>query len=316
MASENASGSFWMPPQASTIAGDVDALFDFIYYLNVFFFVAITAAVIYFAVRYRRRSDEQLATSQVGHNTLIESAWTFIPLILVIVMFVWGFRVFLDQSVAPDDAYEVKVTASAYKWDFTYDTGAVSGGDLIVPAGRPIKLVMTSTDLLHSFFVPDFRIKSDVVPGRYTTVWFNAPQPGEHQVFCTEYCGVGHSGMLAKVTVLPPAEFEEKLQKDFIDGDIPPAEMGKKLYTQSGCMACHSIDGTRLVGPTWKGLFGSERKLADGSTVKADENYLRESILQPMVKVVESYPPSMPSYQGQLKDIQIDGLIEYIKTLK
>lgn len=316
MASENASGSFWMPPQASTIAGDVDALFDFIYYLNVFFFVGITAALIWFVLRYRRKSEEQLATSQVGHNTLIESLWTFIPLVLCIVVFVWGFRIFLDQSVAPEDAYEVKVTARAYAWQFNYDNGAVTTGDLVVPAGRPIKLVMSSEDLLHSFFVPDFRIKSDVVPGRYTTVWFEAPNPGEHQVFCTEYCGAGHSGMLAKVTVLPPAEFEERLQKNFIDGDIPPAQLGEQLYNQTGCGACHSLDGSVRVGPSWKGLFGSERKFTDGTSAVADENYIRESILQPANKVVAGYPPSMPSYQGQLQEVQIDGLIAFIKTLK
>lgn len=315
MASETPQGSFWMPPEASTFAGDVDALFDFIYWLNVFFFVAITGAIIYFAIKYRRKNDDQLATSQVGHNTLIEAAWTFIPLLIVIAIFVWGFRVFLNQSVAPDGAYEVKVTAKAYLWQYTYPSGAVTG-ELFVPEDTPVKLVMSSEDLLHSFYVPDFRVKSDVVPGRYTTVWFEAHEPGEHVVFCTEYCGAGHSGMMSKVVVLPRQEFEERLQKDFIDGDVPPAEMGAKLYATAGCSACHSTNGTRLVGPSWKGLYGSDRKFADGTSAKADENYIRESILQPMNKVVESYPPSMPSYQGQLKDVQIDALIAYIKTLK
>lgn len=314
MASE--SGTFWLPPQASTFAGDVDAIFDFIYWLNIFFFVAITGAVVYFAVKYRRKSDDQLAVSQVGHNTLIESAWTFIPLVLVIVIFAWGFRVFLDQTVAPDDAFEINVTAKAYSWSYSYPSGEVTT-NLIVPDKRPIKLIMHSEDLLHSFFVPDFRVKSDVIPGRYTTVWFEAKEPGEHVVFCTEYCGAGHSGMLSKVIVLPQDEWDRKYEDGLESGgDRPPAEWGKELYTSAGCLACHSVDGTRLVGPSWKGLYGSERKLADGTTAKADENYLRESILQPMVKVVESYPPSMPSYQGQLSDKKIAALIAYIKTLK
>lgn len=316
MASETvAEGTFWLPPQASTFAGDVDAIFDFIYWLNVFFFVAITGAIIWFAVKYRRKSDDQLATSQVGHNTLIEATWTFVPLLIVIAIFVWGFRVFLDQSVAPDDAYEIKVTAKAWAWNYTYPNGTVTS-ELFAPEDTPIKLVMSSEDLLHSFFVPDFRVKSDVVPGRYTTVWFEAMEPGEHLVYCTEYCGNGHSNMMSKVVILTKEQFQEKYEKDFIDGDIPPAELGEKLWSSLGCSACHSLNGDKLVGPTWKGLFGSERQFEDGTTAKADENYMRESILQPANKVVKGYPPSMPSYQGQLKEVQIDALIAFMKTLK
>jgi len=315
MASETEQGSFWMPPEASTFAGDVDAIFDFIYWLNVFFFVAITGAVVYFAIKYRRKSDDQLATSQVGHNTLIEAAWTFIPLLICIVIFVWGFRVFLDQSVAPDGAYEVKVTAQAYAWNYTYPDGRVEQ-ELVVPEDTPVKLVMGSKDLLHSFFVPDFRVKSDVVPGRYTTVWFEAKQPGEHIVFCTEYCGSGHSAMMSKVVVKTKPDFDAWLKASGPPDGVSLADWGAQLYTSAGCAACHSLDGSKRVGPTWKGIFGSERQLVEGEPVKADENYIRESILQPLNKVVAGYPPSMPSYQGQLSDAKIDALVEYIKTLK
>lgn len=315
MASETAQGSFWMPPEASTFAGDVDAIFDFIYWLNVFFFVAITGAIVYFAIKYRRKNDDQLAVSQVGHHTLIEAAWTFIPLVIVIAIFVWGFRVFLDQSVAPDGAYEVKVTAQAYSWSYTYPDGRVEN-QLVVPEDTPVKLIMGSKDLLHSFFVPDFRVKSDVVPGRYTTVWFEAKDPGEHVVFCTEYCGSGHSNMMSKVVVKTAEGFKEWVESVGPPKGMSLADWGQQLHAEAGCIACHSVDGNRLVGPTWKGLFGSERQFEKADSVKADENYLRESILQPLNKVVKSYPPSMPSYQGQLSDAKIDALIEYMKTLK
>ncbi len=314
------SGSFWMPEQGSTIAADVDTLFDFIYYLNVIFFVLITAATIYFVVKYKRKSDDQLASSNVGHNTALEAAWTFVPLVLVIICFVWGFRVFLDQSVAPANAIEVQVKAERWKWDFQYSNGSQTLNELFAPAGRPVKLVMSAKDVLHSFFVPEFRIKSDVVPNRYTSVWFEAKEPGDYQIYCTEYCGTGHSNMLATVKVLPADEFDKAMLKGEWPGQSgegrDPVEWGKELYVSKTCNACHSVNGSRLVGPSFKGLFGRDAKFADGSTAKADENYIRESIMDPNAKIVEGYAPAMPSFAGQLSDGQTDALIAYIKSLK
>ncbi len=316
MASGN-EGGFWMPPQGSTVAGEVDQLFDFIYWVSVFFFVAITIATVYFVVKYKRRSDDQLATSQVGHNTLVEATWTFVPLVLVLVMFAWGFRTFLNLTVAPEGAYQVKVTGQKWSWNFTHPDGTVTTGDLHVPANRPVKLLLSSRDVIHSFYVPDFRIKQDAVPGRYTTAWFQAKAAGEHQVFCTEYCGKDHSAMLAKVLVLSEEEFDAgKWKVSKPPEGMSVAEWGGQLYNKVGCKACHSVDGSKLVGPSFKGLYGRTEKITGQDPVQVDENYLRESIMDPQAKIVEGYAPAMPSYKGQLDDAKLDALIAYIKTLK
>lgn len=314
----NKGETFWMPPQKSTVAADVDALFDFIYVLNVFFFLLIAGLTVYFVIKYRRKSDDQLAISQMAHNTPIEAIWTFGPLILCIVVFVWGFRVFLDLSVAPEGAYEVRVTGEKWKWTVQHPNGATLTNKLHAPQGKPVKIVLAAKDVLHSFFVPEFRIKTDAVPGRFTTLWFQADEAGEYQVFCTEYCGTGHSDMMAKVIVLPVDEFEKKAKKRFKEGkpNIPPAEWGKQLYTEYTCNACHSVDGSKGVGPSFKGLWGSQEKLVDGSSVKVDEEYIRESIMDPQAKIVAGYPPSMPTFQGQIDDDEIFALIAYMKTLK
>lgn len=314
----NESGTFWMPPQKSTVAPDVDALFDFIYVLNVFFLLLIAIGTVYFVWKYRRKSDDQLAISQMSHNTPIEAIWTFGPLILCIVVFVWSFRVYLDLAVAPAGAYEVRVTGEKWKWTMQHPNGAKLTNKLHAPAGKPVKIILGSKDVLHSFFVPDFRIKQDAVPGRYTTLWFQADEPGEYQVFCAEYCGTGHSNMMAKVIVLPPDEFEKQAKKGFKTGkpDKPPTEWGKDLYTEYTCNACHSLDGSKRVGPSFKGLWGRTEKMQDGSEVKVDEEYLRESIMDSQAKIVAGYPPSMPTFQGQIDDDEMFAIIAFIKTLK
>jgi cytochrome c oxidase subunit 2 len=310
-------GTFWLPPAKSTVAGDVDGLYDFILWINVFFFVAITGATIYFAWKYRRRSHDQLAKSQVGHNTMLEATWTFVPLVLCLILFVWGFRVFLDLTVAPEGSYQVQVTAEKWKWTFTHPDGTVRVNELHAPAGQPVKLVMSSRDVLHSFFVPEFRIKQDVVPNRYSTVWFDAPAPGDSEIYCTEYCGTGHSGMLAMVHVLSKEDWDKG---DWRKVELPEGktmvEWGGDLYKKYTCNTCHSVDGSRLVGPSFKGLFGREEKIQGGPSVVVDENYFRESIFDPQAKIVEGFAPAMPTFKGQIQDVEIDALMAFVKSLK
>ena len=304
--------SIWMPPQASTVAKSVDDLFDFILWLNIISFAMIAIGTVYFAWKYRRKTPDQLATAQIPHNTIAELSWTIIPGILVMWVFVWGFQVFLDLHMAPADSLEYRVKASQRKWEITEPDGCYTPGALHVPAGKPIKLLMHSEDVLHSFFVKDFRIKQDVIPGRYASVWFQADKPGQHHIFCTEYCGTSHSDMLATVYVHTAEEMAKK-DETWCKSE-PTVERGQMLYT-SLCSACHSNDGRRIVGPTFKGLYGRDEKLTTGETVNVNENYIVESIRDPQAKIVDGYPPAMPAFP-QLKTGDIDALINYMKTLK
>ena len=306
--------SFWLPKASSTLAGQVDAAYNWALYNAYFWFALVMAVAAYFVWKYRRRGPDDV-TSTVAHNTTIEIVWTVIPTAIVIGLFFAGLWPYLSAAVPPKDAMEVQVTAQKWAWTFTYANGTVSPGNLVVPRGKPVKLVMSSTDVIHSFYVPEFRIKQDVLPGMYTTTWFEATNVEETAVECTEYCGKDHSAMLATVKVLEPAQFNQWLENGGEDKPLPPAEKGKNLFSQWACNSCHSIDGTKGVGPSLKGLFGKTEELADG-TVKADENYLRESILLSTAKVVKGYAPVMPVFQGQIKDDHVDALIAYIKTLQ
>lgn len=309
---------FILPPAKSTVASEVDALFWFVHLSSLVLTIGILIALAYFLYKYRRKSENDV-TPVITHNNKLEVTWSVIPLMICLVVFGWGYQTYVNMITSPDDAYEINVTAQKWLWNFTYENGARSTGELHVPADRPIKLIMSSNDVIHSFFVPDYRVKQDVVPGRYTEAWFRVPEPGESIIFCTEYCGTGHSDMYGKVIVHEQEEFETWLANNAGGGsqpsDLAPAEWGEQLVQEQGCMTCHSTDGTRLVGPTWQGLFGSNRQFTDGSSAEADENYLRTSIINPNDVVVEGYQPVMPSYKGQLNDEQINAIIEYIKTL-
>ena len=309
---------FFLPPAKSTLAQEVDSLFWFVHWSSLILTIGILAALVYYLVKYRRRSENDV-TPVITHNNKLEVTWSVIPLIITLILFGWGWRVYMDLQTPPDDAYEINVTAQKWLWNFNYANGASSTNELHVPAGRPIKLIMSSQDVIHSFFVPDYRIKQDVVPGRYTEVWFRVNEPGESIVFCTEYCGTAHSDMLANVIVHEQSEFEDWLAENAggasKPSDLPPAEWGKQLSQQNGCQTCHSVDGSEMVGPSWQGIFGEAHEMSDGSSVEVDENYLRESILNPNAKIRAGYQPVMPSYQGQLNDEQINAIIEYIKTL-
>lgn len=311
--------NFFLPPAKSTMAHEVDALFWFVHISSLVLTIGILIAIAYFLYKFRRKSENDV-TPVITHNNKLEVTWSVIPLVLCLVIFGWGYQTYVNMITSPDDAYEVNVSAQKWLWNFTYENGARSTGELHVPAGRPIKLIMSSNDVIHSFFVPDYRIKQDVVPGRYTETWFQVPEPGESIIFCTEYCGTGHSDMYGKVVVHEQQDFENWLANNTGGAskpeDLAPAEWGQQLAQQNACQTCHSSDGADLTGPTWQGTFGAQHTMADGSSVEVDENYLRESILDPNAKVREGYQEGlMPTYQGVLNDEQINAIIEYIKTL-
>jgi len=309
------SPSFWLPEAASSSAGQVDAGWSLVLWVSAFFFVLVVGAMSYFALRYRRRSEREIPDAP-DHSTRLEIAWTVIPVAIVMVLFVVGFKGFLHQQIAPAGAMEVSVTAEKWMWTFAYDNGAVSVNELRVPLGKPVKLVMSSKDVIHSFYVPEFRLKKDVVPNSYTTAWFEATELGEMTITCTEFCGTGHSAMTGKLLVMPQKDFEEWMASGGEEKGVEPAVAGARLATKLACVTCHSTDGKPGVGPTWKGLSGHEVKLADGSTVRADEEYLRESITDPNAKVVEGYQPVMPVFKGLVSQKQLDALVAYIKSLK
>ena len=299
------------------MAPEVDALFEFIVTVSIILFIIVVGGTALFVWRYRKKKHESVDfTEDLSHNTKLEVIWTVIPLILVAIVFFWGFKSYMKIRLAPGDAVEVKVTAQKWFWQFDYPDGAASTNELVVPTGVPVKLVMSSQDVIHSFFVPDFRVKMDVLPNRYTIAWFEATEPGTYDLFCTEYCGTGHSKMLGKVRAVSEPEFAAWVEQNSNIGQgMSLAEFGAKLYKSKACITCHTVDGSPLVGPSFKGVFGHKVKLSDGRTVTADENYLRESILKPQAKVVQGFQPVMPTYQSILKPREVDALIEYIKSL-
>ena len=306
---------FMLPEAKSPTADSTDALFHFINEVSLILLIGITFALIYFAIKYRRKSEDD-ETPVITHNNTLEITWSVVPLLICFVIFGWGYTGWLNLKSVPDNAYEIHVNGFKWGWNVKYDNGAQTLNEIHVPEGRPVKIVLQSSDVLHSFFVPDYRVKHDVVPGRYTYVWFEAEEAGESIVFCTEYCGTGHSDMLAKVIVHTEEDFQTWLEKNGGGVSGTPVEQGEQLVQLQGCTTCHSDDGSRLIGPSFKGLWGSEETLTDGSTVTVDENYLRESILNPGAKIVESYDNVMTPYEGRISDEEITNIIEYLKTLK
>jgi cytochrome c oxidase subunit 2 len=307
--------SFWMPSRASTGAEGVDRVFLFIFGVSVFFFALIVGLMLLFVIRYRRREGVE-AERTATHHLGLELAWTLVPLVLVLAIFYLGFTAYMDLATPPANAYEVNVTGQKWKWLFTYPNGHVDE-NLHVPVDIPVRLVLASEDVIHSFYVPAFRVKKDAVPGRYNSLWFQATAPGEYDAFCAEYCGTSHSDMLATVVVHPPGEFEKWLAdaSDFIKR-MSPAEAGEKIFKTRGCKQCHSVDGKAGIGPTLLGVYGRRGVLANGKEYTAEENSIRASILNPQGEIVAGFEPVMPTFQGRLKDQEITALIEYLKTLK
>jgi len=309
-------GTLFLPSQSSTIAGEVDALFNFILYTSIIFFIIVVFGAGYFVYRYRQRGKQEY-TPDISHNTRLEIIWTVIPTILVFIVFAWGFKTFIKMQISPKDAIEVKVTGQKWFWTFAYDNGIISTNELVVPASKPVKLLMSSKDVIHSFYIPGFRIKMDVLPNRYTITWFEATREGTFDLFCAEYCGKSHSEMIGKVRVVSDREYNEWLESNFSLGEgMTPEEWGAQLYETKACVTCHSLDGSANTGPTFKGILGRQERMKDGSTVIVDENYLRESILEPQAKITEGYSPVMPTYQGVLRNEEIDALVAYLKSLK
>jgi cytochrome c oxidase subunit 2 len=314
-------------PQASSFAEGTDLLYVFIVALSVFFFVLIMGVQGYFMWKYHRKSDDQ-KTSSITHNGKIEFLWSAIPAVLLVVIFIWGEVDFLKQTVPPADAVQVRVTGRQWFWTVDYPdypgvqlTSSIEDNEitLVVPKGKPVQLTMTSEDVIHDFFIPAFRVKRDVVPGRYTTMWFEATAVGEFNLYCAEYCGNQHSAMIGKVKVLEPELFEPfvrelgKLEQK--EGESMAA-FGERIYGKRGCNACHSLDGSPKIGPSWKGLWGKQETTDKGS-VTIDDNYVKESVLDPNAQIVAGFEGvKMPSYKGQLDDKQIAALVEFIKTLK
>ena len=314
-AADDPSGTFWMPPQVSTTAHQVDWVFYFVFWVSLFFFLLIATLLVIFVIKYRAREGGPEEESP-SHNTALEIVWSVIPIIIVTFIFYFGFTGYMDLGVPPKNAYEVQVTGQKWNWLFTYPNGHVSE-DLHVPVDRPVQLVMTSEDVIHSLFIPAFRVKMDAVPGRYSKLWFTATKPGKYEALCAEYCGTKHSDMSAWVVVHPAPEFDHWLieASNFLD-KLPPAEAGKKLYQLRGCAQCHSTDGTASVGPSFYRIFGMERPLESGARVTVDENYLRESIVDPQAKVTQGFQPVMPTFRGKLSDRELTVIIDFIKSLK
>jgi cytochrome c oxidase subunit 2 len=303
--------SYQLPPQLATHVPDVDALYNFIYWFSVAFTALITGFMLYFIVKYRRRPG--VKSSPAGHNTVLEVAWTVLPLIFIVFLFHFGFKAYVKSAVAAEGAMEIRVMAAKWKWDFGYPSGRVEPSELTLPVGKPVKFIISSEDVLHSFYVPGARMKKDAVPGMYTSMSFTPSTIGTMQVFCAEYCGTSHSGMLATIKVVSPEDFEKFMKEG--DNVEPTAEVGATLYKKNACNTCHSLDGSKMPGPTWKGIFGRQETMADGSTLTIDENYIKESIQKPQAKVVQGFQPVMPPYPN-LTDKHIDAIIAYMKTLK
>jgi len=299
------------PPQAAEQSAQVDHLTLFLIAVSVSFMLVIFAAIIYFAVKYRRRSDNE-RPPQISGSIALEITWTIIPLLLTMVMFAWGAKVFVAAHHPPDDAMEIFVIGKQWMWKVQHLEGRREINMLHVPLGRPVKVILTSQDVIHDFAIPAFRIKQDVLPGMYTTEWFVPSQLGEFHLFCDQYCGAKHAEMIGTVVVCTPAEYERWLAGDL--SAVPPAIAGKKVFTLYGCNTCHG-----QYAPTLAGLYGRPVDLIDEHgnhrTVIADESYLRESILYPNLKLVTGYPNRMPSYKSTLSEEQLLDVIEYIKSL-
>jgi cytochrome c oxidase subunit 2 len=299
------------PEQASTLAKEVDSVFLFGLGVAVVFSLLIAALILFFAVRYRRRAEGDVG--QPGHApAVLEIVWSVVPLCILLFMFAWGARVFFHASRPPADAEEFFVVGRQWMWKFQHPEGHREINELHVPVGRPIKLTMTSEDVIHALYIPAFRIKQDVIPGTYTTTWFTATKPGVYKLFCAEYCGAEHSLMSGRIIVQQPQEYEQWLYG--AKGQQGMSLTGAQLFDARACNTCHRPDSDARA-PYLQGLFGRQVALLGGKTARADEDYLRESILMPASKVVAGYQPIMPTFKGQLTEQDVLELITYIKSL-
>ena len=300
------------PEAASTVAGDVDNLYIYLVLVSAVMTLLIFLAVFVFAIKYRRRKADEVPAPIHG-SLKLEITWSIIPFLVMLTFFWWGAKIYFLNATPPPDAMDVYAVGKQWMWKIQYPGGQREINELHVPVGRPVKVTVASEDVIHSFFIPAFRIKHDVVPGRYDTMWFTATKPGRYHIFCAEYCGTEHSGMVGWVTVMNPADYENWVSSGGISGSM--AQQGERMFEQLGCSTCHLLDRQGRC-PNLRGVYGSRVQLADGRTVVADDAYVRESILNPNAKIVQGYKPDvMPSFQGQVTEEQVLQLIVYVKSL-
>lgn len=311
-----ANAQTFMPTEGSKIATSVDNLYGFLIAASFISCAILIGGMIYFALKYKRKSDND-KTAYITHDTRLEVIWSVIPLIIFLVVFAWGWIIYHDMRKMPENALEIHVTGRQWAWLTEYKNG-VKSPDIVVPVGRDVKIVLASEDVIHSLYIPSFRVKQDAVPGRYTALWFRADKMGEFHVFCTEFCGTSHSGMITKLKVVSQEDFDKWLIEESEVSALPIAQRGAKIFQTRACASCHNVEGTAVkIGPSLAGAFGNTHNFEDGSSSQVDENYLRESILNSNAKIVKGFGPrsAMPAFQGQLSEAEVTALIEYIKTL-
>lgn len=307
---------------ASGQAGRVDSLFVLITVIGGFFFFLTQGMLIYFAVKYRRRRrDRDNDTPSITGNPLLEFLWILIPSLVVVAIFYYGWQVYSDLRIPQSGATEVYVNGRQWMYEVKYPDGRTAVNEIRVPQGKPVKFILSASDVLHGFYLPDFRVKMDMIPGRITTLWLQPDRTGRYQIFCTVYCGTGHSNMLAQLIVMPPDEYAEWVEKGGREGGeggerVPVAVRGERIVKNAGCLSCHSIEGKEKIGPNFRGLYGSKVPLEGGTSVTADEEYLRESIVDPGAKVVKGYPKVMPTFKTSMPPDDVRAAVEYLKTLK
>ena len=298
------------PDQASTFAKDVDALYFFIFAVSAFFALAVAMSVIYFGIRYHKTHDGEIG-ARIEGSLPLELLWSVIPTIIAMVMFGWGASVFYHLRRPPAEAMHIYAVGKQWMWKFQHLEGQREINELHIPARRPVKITISSEDVLHSLSFPAFRTKMDAIPGRYTELWFEAQTPGQYHIFCTEYCGTSHAGMIGTVTVLEPTQYQTWLQGGGMEGTL--AQRGAKLFNDLACSTCH-LDTGQGRGPSLKDIVGKPVDLQDGSSVTINEAYLRESILNSQAKIVKGFPPLMPTFQGLISEENLVALIEHVKS--
>ena len=300
------------PEAASSMARQVDYLYAYLSVVTIVMTGLIFLVVFIFAVKYRRKSENE-QPRQIHGSLVLEITWSIIPFVVMLSFFWWGAQIFFANATPPSNAMDVYVVGKQWMWKIQYPEGTREINELHVPIGRPVKLTLASEDVIHSFFIPAFRIKHDVVPGRYDTMWFTATKPGRYHIFCAEYCGTEHSGMVGWVTVMSDSDYENWVAAGGTEGSM--AQQGERLFEQYGCSTCHQADQQGR-GPNLRGVYGSRIQLTDGRSVQVDDAYIRESILNPNAKVTAGYRPDvMPTFQGQVSEEQLLQMIVYIKSL-
>ena len=306
----------FMPTAATAVAQRVSNLYSFLLISSTISCLILIGGMIYFAIKYKRKTDNDV-TPRITHNNFLEFLWSFIPLVFFLFCFAWGWSVYHDLRKMPENALEINIFAKQWAWEMQYKSGVATSNLMVVPVDTDVKLLMTSKDVIHSFYVPSFRIKQDVVPGRYTMLWFHAEKMGEFHIFCAEYCGTSHSGMLGTLKVVSREDYDKWLENESQVRTLPLAERGAKLFQIKAFSSCHSnADKTVKVGPALFHKFGTQEQTTTGP-VNVDESYVRESILNLTAKIVKGFNTNiMPAFQGQLSEVELSALIEYVKSLK